>query len=372
MYSHRMFRRRIGRAALAGAFAIGLLLPQAAANAQTARDTGDACPPEKVPTAGFSDTAGTTFEDDIDCVVWWEVATGTGSGYSPGAGTNRAQMATFIANMLDAVGAELPDEPETRFSDVGTSVHADSIHRLADVDIVQGTGGGRYSPTRTVSREQMVTFIIRAYEFATGEDLDDSPAGFSDTSGSVHETNIDKAANAGIAAGSGDGRFRPGADVTRGQLAGFVSRALALFVDGGFARPPQVTILLCDTTPAQGSVNCGSTSIDGTTYPATVLSTFGYFGGNTRSIEYDLSRDFATFEAVAGITDGSNSSHRFELRVFADSERIHTSTFAFGEHEELELDVTGALRLRIELERLASGGCCDGATFGFGEARISD
>jgi hypothetical protein len=65
----------------------------------------------------------------------------------------------------------------------------------------------------------------------TGGTASPAPGGtsrFSDTAGSVHEVNIEKVAAAGIALGGHDGRFRPNAPVTRGQMATFIQRAYRL------------------------------------------------------------------------------------------------------------------------------------------------
>ena len=50
---------------------------------------------------------------------------------------------------------------------------------------------------------------------------------FCDEDGSVHQTNIEKAADWGITNGCGEGRFCPGLSISRSQMAAFLYRAVA-------------------------------------------------------------------------------------------------------------------------------------------------
>lgn len=66
----------------------------------TTTTTTTAAPP---PGSSFVDTAGTTHEASIECLVNLGIANGYGDGrYGPGDSVTRGQMATFIAGALDA------------------------------------------------------------------------------------------------------------------------------------------------------------------------------------------------------------------------------------------------------------------------------
>jgi hypothetical protein len=106
------------------------------------------------------------------------------------------------------------------FSDTAGSVHEVNIEKVAAAGIALGNDG-RFRPNAPVTRGQMATFIQRAYRLPAGS------TGFCDTAGHVHEFGIRAAAAAGIALGN-DGCFRPNASVTRGQVASFIVRAEAL------------------------------------------------------------------------------------------------------------------------------------------------
>lgn len=223
-------------AALVAATAVAPPPPAAAA----VRDLASACPDGTASEDGFGDVAeGTTHEDAVDCVVWWEVASGeTESRYVPTNRTSRAQMASFLVRLLDRSGAPLPPATRDHFADDEGNVHEPAIDALAEAGLVGGTSPGRYSPGSPVTRAQMASFLVRTYEHRTGTQLPRGGDHFPDDDGTVHEATIDAAAEAGFAAGYGDGRYRPGAHVTRAEMASFLARLLDRLVAEGEATPP--------------------------------------------------------------------------------------------------------------------------------------
>jgi V8-like Glu-specific endopeptidase len=216
------------------------LLPGSPGSASHDGSVADACPPGEVPSARFTDVASNeTHRASIDCVVWWAVARGTSSTtYAPANAVNRAQMATFIAQLIDRTGPPLPAAETDRFADDDGNPHETNINRLAEAGIVGGLGGGRYGPADPVSREQMATFLVNAYEYRTGDTLESSKDHFSDDDGSRHESNINKAAEAGFTGGRSAGIYDPTSAVTRAQMASFLARVLDRLVEEGMALPP--------------------------------------------------------------------------------------------------------------------------------------
>jgi peptidoglycan/xylan/chitin deacetylase (PgdA/CDA1 family) len=131
---------------------------------------------------------------------------------------------------LDARGRLVPPAPPAvpgPFDDVpSTSTHATSIARLKELGITQGCGDGLYCPGDPVTRAQMASFLVRAFELPAG-----SPDHFRDvTPGSTHATSIGAVYEAGITRGcSADGRdYCPSRSVTRAQMASFLARSLGL------------------------------------------------------------------------------------------------------------------------------------------------
>jgi hypothetical protein len=128
---------------------------------------------------------------------------------------------------VNATGAGVPARRTwsvaNPFSDVGSSIFREDILWLWSAGITGGCSSTRFCPTARVTREQMASFLVRALDLpATGTDY------FDDDSSSIHEANINRLAAAGITGGCGVDRFCPGAYVTRGEMASFLSRAFAL------------------------------------------------------------------------------------------------------------------------------------------------
>ena len=104
--------------------------------------------------------------------------------------------------------------------------------------MVRGTGDGVYEPAASVTRAQMATFLVRAYELASGNQLGGAGEDlFEDDDGSVHEGRIDKAADAGFTTGTAPGRFAPADHVRRDQMASFLARVVDLLVQDGVVAP---------------------------------------------------------------------------------------------------------------------------------------
>jgi hypothetical protein len=115
---------------------------------------------------------------------------------------------------------DLPGSTTDHFIDDDGSLHEPAINAIADAGLTAGCGPDRFCPTLQVSRGQMATFLVRAL------DLEPSVADrFTDDDGSTHEHAIDAIAEAGITVGCGPAIFCPSADVVRGQMAAFLHRA---------------------------------------------------------------------------------------------------------------------------------------------------
>ncbi len=202
-----------------------------------ARSIDDACPSGRVPGSAFADV-GPTHRTGVDCLAWWRVATGTsGTTFAPGASINRAQLATFVANLAQASGSALPATGTDHFDDDDGSVHEGNINRVAAAGIM-GSATRSFSPDLAVTRGSMATALARTYRYDARVALQAGPNAFTDDAGNTHEGDIDAVAANGLAVGYVDGTFRPLEPVTREQMATFFSRLLDLLVDGGHATPP--------------------------------------------------------------------------------------------------------------------------------------
>ena len=167
----------------------------------------------------FDDILGHTFADDIVWAFEQGIASGCSSDpplYCPNDTVTRGQMATFLDRALD-----LPDATADYFTDDTGSTHEDSINRVREAGIAFGCTATTYCPNAPVLREQMASFLDRAFDPAnTANDF------FTDDETSTHENAINRVAEAGITTGCTATTFCPKNSVTRGQMAAFLHRAM--------------------------------------------------------------------------------------------------------------------------------------------------
>jgi hypothetical protein len=109
------------------------------------------------------------------------------------------------------------------FLDDDDSVFEADIEQVATAGITKGCNPPRndfYCPEDEVTRGQMAAFLVRALAIpSTNQDF------FTDDEGSVFEANINALAAAGITKGCSTTSFCPDDNVTRGQMAAFLNRA---------------------------------------------------------------------------------------------------------------------------------------------------
>ena len=109
------------------------------------------------PDAGFTDIAG-PFEDDINAIAFDGITNGCSTNlYCPKQSLSRGQMAVFLVRAFD-----LPPAPSAGFGDTAGHKFEDEINRLAAAGITYGCGGGNFCPGGTVTRGQMAAFLARA------------------------------------------------------------------------------------------------------------------------------------------------------------------------------------------------------------------
>ena len=115
----------------------------------------------------------------------------------------------------------VPDVWVGTFWDDDDSIFEADIEWLAAQGITAGCGPDTFCPADLVTRGQMAAFLDRALALP---DTDDDH--FADDDDSIFEASIDRLAAAGITAGCGPDAFCPNGSVTRGQMAAFLHRAL--------------------------------------------------------------------------------------------------------------------------------------------------
>ena len=205
--------------------------------------TYSACIAAATTDAGFTDLDAGDTADAANCLAHYGITKGRSEGiYAPKDAISRQQMALFMTRAAGPAGIEMDDTEDQGFTDIANfndSVQ-NAINQAAALDIMAGTSDTTFDPSGTVSRADMAVILdgfLMAAEvdldevagLGKNEDLDvDTP--FNDV-GSVSfaaYAAINRMYEFGVATGTGDGTtFAPSVPVTRGQMAKFVTRALA-------------------------------------------------------------------------------------------------------------------------------------------------
>ncbi len=209
------------------------------------------------------------FKDAINCVAYYGITNGTdddNSVYSPNRIVTRAEMAVFIARAAKVAGVDLGDamdEDEGEgFTDIGDvwAEAQDAINRLASKGMI--AAGGAFRPGDDITRAEMASFLIgllvkasptvstnsstRALQLAgeTPGSVTTASAWnyFEDARSAVPAANdaeISALYELGIAKGRSaaavqddtkaplDFNYEPRTTVNRGEMAAFITRALA-------------------------------------------------------------------------------------------------------------------------------------------------
>ena len=178
------------------------------------------------PGGSFFDDDGNVHEAAIEAVAIAGITVGcdaAGEHYCPSRTVTRAEMATFLVRALDLA----PTVP-VRFVDV-TGEHSGSVGAAEKAGWFIGCNppaNDRFCGDAPLTRGQAAAVLSRAFDIGAASEVD-----FVDDDRSVFEQAIGGLAAAGITRGCNppaNDRFCPEAPVTRAELATFVTRALGL------------------------------------------------------------------------------------------------------------------------------------------------
>ena len=131
--------------------------------------TYSACPTAiagLIPQAGFTDVTST----HVDCIKYYGITKGTtATTYSPTASVTRWQMALFLTRMAIRAEVTLPDGSDQGFTDISgesTEIRT-AINQIKQLGITVGKTATTYAPADNVTREEMALFISRFLQKAT-------------------------------------------------------------------------------------------------------------------------------------------------------------------------------------------------------------
>jgi subtilisin family serine protease len=182
------------------------------------------------PGGTFVDDNDSVFEGAIEAIAAERITLGcnppTNDRYCPDDLVTRGQMAIFLVRAFDFIDNGVGNH----FVDDNGMVYEDAADRLKIAGVTQGCNppaNDQYCGDRLVTRAQMAGFLVRALGLgdAGGGDL------YVDDDDSIFENAIDRLGTAGITQGCNppnNDRFCPQDNVTRGQMAAFLMRALGL------------------------------------------------------------------------------------------------------------------------------------------------
>lgn len=174
----------------------------------------------------FTDVkAGTTHYQAIVSLAEKGIVTGvTATSYQPNANATRGDAAIYIAN---ALGLELSNVTNPSFKDIPvTSKYYKAVAALTELGIISGYDDQTFRPSNTLTRSQTAKMLTLGFglQLATS-----SATKFSDVN-RLADVNtklyIQTLVNYGVTTGTTATTFSPNKNLTRGQLATFLYRAM--------------------------------------------------------------------------------------------------------------------------------------------------
>ncbi|WP_426987693.1 protein kinase domain-containing protein [Pseudarthrobacter sp. Y6] len=134
----------------------------------------------------------------------------------------------------------------------------------------------------------------------------------------------------------------------------------------------EVVAYLADQAPVSGSWRSSSqaATISGTTYAHSIATDVcGYNSG--ASVEYNLGRNYQTFNATAGLGDGSEDSTAVVLvEVFADGRKVSSQSVVYGQAFPITADMTDVLRMKIQWQPTSCNKSSGEASLALGSAKL--
>ena len=177
---------------------------------------------------GFSDVPdGTWFTEAVQWAVDKKITTGTSeTTFSPDATCTRAEMVTFLWR---ASGSPAPKNTKNPFTDVSASAYYYTpVLWAVGEGITNGTTATTFSPDKTVTRAEAVTFLWRDDHNPPWVSVNP----FTDVPNGVYYTTPVIWANArGITNGTSATTFSPDDPCTRAQIVTFLWRIKEFYPD---------------------------------------------------------------------------------------------------------------------------------------------
>ena len=146
-------------------------------------------------------------------------------GGSGGGGGSTGGAGAFAGT--DPVVAVNPEQQVTGFADMaGFTWAEDAVNALADKGVVSGTGSNMFAPQNAVTREEMLTMLLRAYNV----DVTGAVSTFKDVPANAwYNAYVAKGFELGVTSGIDSENFGSGKPVTRQEAAAMAYRIATYF-----------------------------------------------------------------------------------------------------------------------------------------------
>lgn len=143
--------------------------------------------------------------------------------YGPGEDISRGQVAELLVNAFDL---DVDQNAESSFDDLNDDSYSTPFaEAVAEAGLIKGRQDNtQFAAGMDLSRQQLATILVRAFELEPKEDVEANVADIEDVNAS-HKENVKILAQYDIT-NTSDGNFRPGETVNRAQFAVFLERAM--------------------------------------------------------------------------------------------------------------------------------------------------
>ncbi|MBW7453096.1 S-layer homology domain-containing protein [Paenibacillus sepulcri] len=162
----------------------------------------------------------------INDLVSKQILNGTsGTTFEPQRSVTRAEFTAMLVRAL-----ELTEQSTVKFTDVKSGDwYADAVAAAVKAGIVQGTSATQFGANAKITREEMVTMLMRGYEKLHGKPSVDESVSFKDQAkfSSWAAAYIKEAAALGLVGGREEGVFQPAGITTRGEAAQVIFNLLS-------------------------------------------------------------------------------------------------------------------------------------------------
>lgn len=97
-----------------------------------------------------------------------------------------------------------------------------------------------------------------------------------------------------------------------------------------------------NSVSGSGDLFTGSAEVNGRYFANSV-----YLSNPPGNVSYNIGRQWKDLEATVGLSDDSPENEKVQFQILADQRSIYNHVFVLGQSQQINLDVTGVLRLEL-------------------------